>query len=439
MVKSHFTGIQSAILEELKQARFSIKVAVAWFTSDPLFEALCRRAEEGLDVQLILSNSINDYDKGDYYARRLNASGGELFRHGASDFKDGGVMHHKFAVIDEKTVITGSFNWTNQGSRNAENIVIINELKQAQVYLQQFQKLKLGSTYRDHAEDEELTVSFTASKAVVSTGDTVQLHWSAIGADEVNIDWGGVRFRVEPNGGTFDTEVEEDKYGILEARYDETKIRRSVKVRVAKTPIISSVLEYKDPIAGYYKALLPTAPLKDVYTVPEGLIVRLTLECSNTELLYLNGESIEPSEQHIFLPTEQTKEFYIRAIGIKEEANLRFVLRVLKVPMLKSVKSVLPGDIQLQVKCSYEKVAIPSRLRLHAFGELEARSVKIDHLKSNIVSSKMTRTSVSENQNLHFEQLLKKSKRSLQQHLKTALGNTLSKSKTLSNLLKQYD
>ncbi|MEQ8702367.1 MAG: hypothetical protein RIC19_00545 [Phaeodactylibacter sp.] len=87
MVKSHFTGIQSAILEELKQARFSIKVAVAWFTSDTLFEALCRRAEEGLDVQLILSNSINEYDKGDYYARRLKASGGELFRHGASDFK----------------------------------------------------------------------------------------------------------------------------------------------------------------------------------------------------------------------------------------------------------------------------------------------------------------------------------------------------------------
>ena len=36
-------------------------------------------------------------------------------------------MHNKYAVIDEKTVVTGSFNWTNKAvNLNHENIVIIN-------------------------------------------------------------------------------------------------------------------------------------------------------------------------------------------------------------------------------------------------------------------------------------------------------------------------
>ena len=34
-------------------------------------------------------------------------------------------MHHKFAVIDKRVVLTGSFNWTRSASgRNYENIMI---------------------------------------------------------------------------------------------------------------------------------------------------------------------------------------------------------------------------------------------------------------------------------------------------------------------------
>ena len=37
-------------------------------------------------------------------------------------------MHHKFAVIDSHTLLTGSFNWTAQAAaKNQENLVVMRE------------------------------------------------------------------------------------------------------------------------------------------------------------------------------------------------------------------------------------------------------------------------------------------------------------------------
>lgn len=36
-------------------------------------------------------------------------------------------MHHKFCIIDQKIVITGSYNWTKQARNNEENITVIKD------------------------------------------------------------------------------------------------------------------------------------------------------------------------------------------------------------------------------------------------------------------------------------------------------------------------
>jgi len=36
-------------------------------------------------------------------------------------------MHNKFCVIDSKTVVTGSYNWTKKAQSNYENITIIKD------------------------------------------------------------------------------------------------------------------------------------------------------------------------------------------------------------------------------------------------------------------------------------------------------------------------
>ena len=36
-----------------------------------------------------------------------------------------GLMHHKFAIIDSRILLNGSFNWTERAvSENCENLVI---------------------------------------------------------------------------------------------------------------------------------------------------------------------------------------------------------------------------------------------------------------------------------------------------------------------------
>jgi phosphatidylserine/phosphatidylglycerophosphate/cardiolipin synthase-like enzyme len=52
-------------------------------------------------------------------------------------------MHHKFAVIDNKVVLTGSFNWTrNAAEDNHENIISIDSADMAVYFTDAWKKIK---------------------------------------------------------------------------------------------------------------------------------------------------------------------------------------------------------------------------------------------------------------------------------------------------------
>jgi phosphatidylserine/phosphatidylglycerophosphate/cardiolipin synthase-like enzyme len=51
-------------------------------------------------------------------------------------------MHHKFAVLDESVVITGSFNWTTQAvNNNQENVLFFENKFIAGKYTEEFNRL----------------------------------------------------------------------------------------------------------------------------------------------------------------------------------------------------------------------------------------------------------------------------------------------------------
>ena len=59
-----------------------------------------------------------------------------------------GIAHNKVMIIDEETVITGSFNFTRSAdSRNAENVIIINDKLVATEYLQNWLKRKSKNNF----------------------------------------------------------------------------------------------------------------------------------------------------------------------------------------------------------------------------------------------------------------------------------------------------
>lgn len=56
--------------------------------------------------------------------------------------QDKGYMHHKFAIVDKKVVITGSLNWTTQAIQsNRENVLIMEDAACANIFLAEFEQL----------------------------------------------------------------------------------------------------------------------------------------------------------------------------------------------------------------------------------------------------------------------------------------------------------
>ena len=58
----------------------------------------------------------------------------------------GDKLHHKFAVIDRKTVITGSFNWSPSAAHtNDETLLIIESSQLAQHFTREMDRLWRGA------------------------------------------------------------------------------------------------------------------------------------------------------------------------------------------------------------------------------------------------------------------------------------------------------
>ena len=51
-------------------------------------------------------------------------------------------MHHKFAILDNHTVLTGSYNWTPESEeQNYENLLVLREPAQVEAYQREFEAL----------------------------------------------------------------------------------------------------------------------------------------------------------------------------------------------------------------------------------------------------------------------------------------------------------
>lgn len=120
MNTAYFKDISSHIQEQLDNAQDEIKIAMAWFTSNELFEALKSCLKRKVSVSLlILDDPINWAP----YAPDFN----QLIEMGATlkvADSSQGLMHHKFCIIDGTLLINGSYNWTYYAeTRNSENVV----------------------------------------------------------------------------------------------------------------------------------------------------------------------------------------------------------------------------------------------------------------------------------------------------------------------------
>jgi phosphatidylserine/phosphatidylglycerophosphate/cardiolipin synthase-like enzyme len=132
-------GAAAAISGELARATTRIRAALYGLNHPDLVTALIQAHERGVSVAIKLDKVQSAGKTQKEAIRRLRAAGvsvevSELSR----------LLHDKFAVIDGRRVITGSFNWTNPAeNRNRENLVILDCKDLPRVYEEEWAQIEI--------------------------------------------------------------------------------------------------------------------------------------------------------------------------------------------------------------------------------------------------------------------------------------------------------
>jgi phosphatidylserine/phosphatidylglycerophosphate/cardiolipin synthase-like enzyme len=124
-----------AIIARLEQAQESIHFMAFSFTDDQMGDVILARAEEGVEVHGVFENTGSNTEFSEF---------GRMSEAGLDVIQDGNpyLMHHKVFIIDSRTVVLGSFNFSaNARDKNDENLLIIDDPALAQQFIAEFQRV----------------------------------------------------------------------------------------------------------------------------------------------------------------------------------------------------------------------------------------------------------------------------------------------------------
>lgn len=131
-----FENIRQEIVQEIREAKYIIWVAMAWFTDPMLFHELLEKSKQGVNIQIV----IDDNDRNRNAGFKLSENFETYWVSIQSLYKN--VMHDKFCIIDLRTVIHGTYNWTLAAQFNKETISIDKNRETAERFADEFIKLK---------------------------------------------------------------------------------------------------------------------------------------------------------------------------------------------------------------------------------------------------------------------------------------------------------
>ena len=125
MIDVHFDNIHNQIINHISQAESDLKICVAWFTDVDIYNTILEVQKKGVSVYVIIANhEFNKKSKVDFKALLQN-NGYVGYIGNINDSVTDKLMHNKFCIIDNQSVITGSYNWTFKARMNDENIIVI--------------------------------------------------------------------------------------------------------------------------------------------------------------------------------------------------------------------------------------------------------------------------------------------------------------------------
>ncbi len=165
--KCYFKDIEYQIRKELHSAKESIRICVAWINLKSFEDLLLQKSRSGISVKILCNDDILNN-------RHFNELSEEfleciiVINNPISRF----LMHHKFCIIDDAIVITGSYNWSKRAAFHYENVVILkNDFNIARQFKHEFADLEYMGSLSLH-NFHSIRVTQKTSKFVLGTYST---------------------------------------------------------------------------------------------------------------------------------------------------------------------------------------------------------------------------------------------------------------------------
>ncbi len=131
---------RNTITNQIDTAVKQLQICVFTISDDAISSKLIVAHKRGVAIKVITDNDKSMDDGSDIY---------ELSRAGIAVKMDNtsNHMHHKFMIADQRTLITGSYNWTRSAARyNHENILLTHESGVVKSFSTEFDRLWLTMT-----------------------------------------------------------------------------------------------------------------------------------------------------------------------------------------------------------------------------------------------------------------------------------------------------
>lgn len=126
---------RKVIIQQINNADLRLKICVFTISDDQIAKALVASHQRGKEVCIITDND-KSFDQGSDISWLAKAGIAVKMDNTPNH------MHHKFMIADDKTLITGSYNWTHSAARfNHENILRTTDGVAVKSFLQEFHRL----------------------------------------------------------------------------------------------------------------------------------------------------------------------------------------------------------------------------------------------------------------------------------------------------------
>ncbi len=130
-------GIDAPLASAIDAAQRSLDIAAFELNSQPIYEAILAAHQRGLAVRIVTDDRHGLDDDSNTELRDLQAAGVPIVADSRS-----GLMHNKFAIVDERAVWTGSMNYTRNGAfRNNNNVLVLQSAQAVAAYQTEFDEM----------------------------------------------------------------------------------------------------------------------------------------------------------------------------------------------------------------------------------------------------------------------------------------------------------